>query len=34
MEIQDAGSSLVIPLELTGCMIYLKQQLQTTEEFN
>jgi hypothetical protein len=34
MVIQDVGSSLVIPLELTGCMIYFKQRLQTTEEIN
>jgi hypothetical protein len=34
MEIQDVGSSLVMPLELTGCMIYLKQRLPTIEEIN
>jgi hypothetical protein len=30
----DVGSSLVIPLELEGCMIHFKQQLPTTEEVN
>jgi hypothetical protein len=34
MEIQDVGSSLVIPLELAGCMIYFKEQLPTIEEIN
>jgi hypothetical protein len=34
MEIQDVGSSLVIPLELAGCMIYFKHRLPTTEEIN
>jgi hypothetical protein len=32
MEIQDVGSSLVIPLELTGCMIDFKHLLPTREE--
>jgi hypothetical protein len=30
MEIQDVGSSLVIPLELAVCMIHFKHQLPTT----
>jgi hypothetical protein len=34
MMIQDVGSSLVIPLELAGCMIAFKHRLATTEEFN
>jgi hypothetical protein len=34
MEIQDVGSSLVIPLELAGCMIHFKLRLPTTEEIN
>jgi hypothetical protein len=34
MVIQDVGSSLVIPLELEGCMIHFKHQLLTTEEVN
>jgi hypothetical protein len=34
MVIQDVGSSLVIPLELPGCMIYFKHRLPTTEEFS
>jgi hypothetical protein len=34
MEIQDVGSSLVIPLELAGCMIYFKHRLPTAEEIN
>jgi hypothetical protein len=34
MEIQDVGSSLVVPLELTGCMIHFKHRLSTTEEIN
>jgi hypothetical protein len=34
MEIQDVGSSLVVPLELAGCMIHLKHRLPTTGEFN
>jgi hypothetical protein len=34
MEIQDVGSSLVIVLELAGCMIHFKHQLPTTEEIN
>jgi hypothetical protein len=34
MEIQDVGSSLVIPLELAGCMIHFKHRLPITEEIN
>jgi hypothetical protein len=34
MEIQDVDSSLVVPLELAGCMIHFKYQLPTTEEIN
>jgi hypothetical protein len=34
MEIQDVGSSLVIPLELAGCMIHFKHRLPSTEEIN
>jgi hypothetical protein len=34
MEIQDVGSSLVILLELEGCMIHFKHRLSTTEEIN
>jgi hypothetical protein len=34
MEIQDVGSSLVIPLEFADCMFHFKQQLPTTEEIN
>jgi hypothetical protein len=34
MVIQDVGSSLVIFLELAGCMIHFKHQLTTTEEIN
>jgi hypothetical protein len=34
MVIQDVGSSLVVPLELAGCMIYFKQRLPNTEEIN
>jgi hypothetical protein len=34
MVIQDVGSSLVIPLELAGCMINFKHQLPTKEEIN
>jgi hypothetical protein len=34
MMIQDVGSSLVIPLELAGCMIHFKHRLPTTEEIN
>jgi hypothetical protein len=34
MEIQDVGSSLVVPLELSCCMIYFKHRLPTTEEIN
>jgi hypothetical protein len=34
MEIQDVGSSLVIPLEPAGCMIHFKHRLPTTEEIN
>jgi hypothetical protein len=32
MEIQDVGSSLVVPLELAGFMIDFKHRLPTTEE--
>jgi hypothetical protein len=34
MVIQDLGSSLVVPLELAGCMIHFKHRLPTTEEIN
>jgi hypothetical protein len=34
MEIQGISSSLVIPLELAGCMIDFKHRLPTTEEIN
>jgi hypothetical protein len=34
MVIQDVGSSLVISLELAGCMIHFKHRLPTTEEVN
>jgi hypothetical protein len=34
MVIQDVGSSLVIPIELAGCMIHFKHRLPTTEEIN
>jgi hypothetical protein len=34
MVIQDVGSSLVVPLELAGCMIHFKHRLPTTEEIN
>jgi hypothetical protein len=34
VEIQDVGSSLVVPLELAGCMIHFKHRLPTTEEIN
>jgi hypothetical protein len=34
MEIQDVGSSLVIHLELAGCMIHFKHRLPTIEEIN
>jgi hypothetical protein len=34
MVIQDVGSSLVVPLELVGCMIHIKHKLPTTEEIN
>jgi hypothetical protein len=34
MEIQDIGSSLLVPLELEGCMIHFKHRLTATEEFN
>jgi hypothetical protein len=34
MEIQDVGSSLVVPLELAGYMIHFKHRLPTTEEIN
>jgi hypothetical protein len=34
MEIQDVGNSLVIPLDLAGCMIKFKHRLPTIEEVN
>jgi hypothetical protein len=34
MVIQDIGSSLLISLELVGCMIHFKYRLPTTEEVN
>jgi hypothetical protein len=34
MEIQDVGCSLVVPLEVAGCMIHFKHRLPTTEEIN
>jgi hypothetical protein len=34
MVIQDVDRSLVVPLELVGCMIHFKQRLPTTEEFS
>jgi hypothetical protein len=34
MEIQDNGSSLVIHLELAGCMIHFKHRLTTIEVIN
>jgi hypothetical protein len=34
MEIQDVCISLVVPLELAGCMIHFKHRLPTTEEIN
>jgi hypothetical protein len=34
MVIQDIDSSLVIPLELAGCMINFKHRLPSTEEIN
>jgi hypothetical protein len=34
MEIQDVGSSLVVPLELAGCMLHFIHRLSTTEEIN
>jgi hypothetical protein len=34
MNIQDVGSSLVVSLELVGCMIHFKHRLPTTEEIN
>jgi hypothetical protein len=34
MEIQDVGSSLVVPLELADYMIHFKHRLPTTEVFN
>jgi hypothetical protein len=34
MEIQYVCSSLVVPLELAGCMIHFKHRLPTTEEIN
>jgi hypothetical protein len=32
MVIQDVGSSLVVPLELAGCMMHLKRLLSNTKE--
>jgi hypothetical protein len=32
--IQNVGSSLVIPLELAGCMVHLKHRLPTEEDFS
>jgi hypothetical protein len=34
MVIQDIGSSLVVLLELAGCMIHFKHRLPTSEEVN
>jgi hypothetical protein len=34
MMIQDVSNSLVIPLELAGCMIHMKHRLKTTEKVN
>jgi hypothetical protein len=34
MLIQDVDSSLLIPLELAGCMIHFNHRLPTTEEIN
>jgi hypothetical protein len=34
MVIQDNGNSLVLPLELAGCIINFKHRLPTTEEFS
>jgi hypothetical protein len=34
MVIQDVGSSLIIPLELAGCIIHFKHRLPTIEEIN
>jgi hypothetical protein len=34
MVIQDVGSSHVVPLELTGCMVHFKHRLPNTEEIN
>jgi hypothetical protein len=34
MVIQDVGSSLVVLLEVAGCMIHFKHRLPTTEEIN
>jgi hypothetical protein len=34
MVIQDVGISLVLPLDLAGCMIHFKYRLPTTEEFD
>jgi hypothetical protein len=34
MVIQDVGSSLVLPLELAGCMIHFKHRVPNTEEIN
>jgi hypothetical protein len=34
MVIQNVVSSLVVPLELEGCMIHFEHRLPTTEEIN
>jgi hypothetical protein len=34
LEIQDVGSSLVVPLEFAGYMIHFQHRLPTTEEIN
>jgi hypothetical protein len=34
METQNVGNSLVVPLELAGCMIHFIHRLPTTEEIN
>jgi hypothetical protein len=34
MEVQDVGSSLVVPVEPAGSMIHFKHRLPTTEEIN
>jgi hypothetical protein len=33
-DVGDVGSSLVVPLELAGCMIHFKHRLPTTEDIN